>query len=112
MLATTLGRMIWSYINKIYLCKQYFVVQFKEPFTWCSELVKSKVKSDLNVNPRMRTEIDLNECEHFLKTDLDRSEIDLSQKRFECEFLNANLYMDLNDSEIDLNECENFLRSI
>ena len=25
----------------------------------------------LNVNARMRTEIDLNECEHFLKANLD-----------------------------------------
>ena len=29
---------------------------------------------DLNVNARMRTEIDLNECEHFLKENWDRSE--------------------------------------
>ena len=42
------------------------------------------MKSDLNVNARMRTEIDLNEseidlneCEHFLKANLDQSEIDL-----------------------------------
>ena len=28
---------------------------------------ESKVQSDLNLNARMRTEMDLNECEHFLK---------------------------------------------
>ena len=27
------------------------------------------------MNPRIRTEIDVNECEHFLKANLDRSEI-------------------------------------
>ena len=62
--------MIWSYINKIYLCKQYFVVQFKpERSAWSNELVKSKVKSDLIVNSRgMRTEIDLNESKIDLKS--------------------------------------------
>ena len=41
-----------------------------------------QVKRDMNVNDRMRTkidlnesEIDLNECEHFLKANLDRFEI-------------------------------------
>ena len=47
------------------------------------------MKSDLNVNARMRTEIDLNESE----MDLNESEIDL------------------NESEIDLNELsEHFLK--
>ena len=32
-----------------------------------------QVKSDLNVNARMRTEIDLNECVHFVKANWDRS---------------------------------------
>lgn len=69
--------MIWSYINKIYLCKQYFVVQFKpERSAWSNELVKSKVKSDLIVNSRgMRTEIDLNESEIDLKANRDRSKL-------------------------------------
>ena len=31
------------------------------------------LKSDLNVNARMQTEIDLNECEHFPKANWDRS---------------------------------------
>ena len=46
---------------------------------WKHDLTKS---SDLNVNARMRTEIDLNEseidlneCEHFLKVNLDRSKV-------------------------------------
>ena len=46
------------------------------------------MKSDLNVNTRVRTEIDLNE-----------SEIDLNESE-----------IDLNESEIDLNECEHFLK--
>ena len=44
-----------------------------------------QVKRDMNVNDRMRTkidlndsEIDLNECEHFLKAKLDRLQIVLS----------------------------------
>ena len=47
------------------------------------------VKSDLNVNvnARMWTEIDLNECEHFLKANWDRSEIDLNERE---HFLKAN----------------------
>ena len=44
------------------------------------------MKSDLNVNARMRTEIDLNESE----MDLNESEIDLNQKRSECERSNVN----------------------
>ena len=32
----------------------------------------------MNVNAWKRTEIDLNECEHFLKANWDRSQIDLS----------------------------------
>ena len=48
--------------------------------------LRSKSKSDLNVNAQMRTEIDLNESEnnlngckmHFLKVNLDQSEIDPS----------------------------------
>ena len=39
---------------------------------------------------RMRNEIDLDECEHFLKVNLGRTEIDLSEKRSECERSNAN----------------------
>ena len=48
----------------------------------CSELGmrsiwdRSKSKAIWNVNVRMRTEIDLNECEHFLKTNLGRFGID------------------------------------
>ena len=33
---------------------------------------RPKWKSDLNVNARMRTEIDLNDCEHVLKANWDR----------------------------------------
>ena len=43
-----------------------------------------------------------------LACELDRSEIDQSQKQSECERANAN--WDLNESEIDLNECEHFLK--
>ena len=43
----------------------------------------------------MRTEIDLNECEHFLKANWDRS------KR-------VNTFS--KQTEIDLNECEHFLK--
>ena len=32
-----------------------------------SEWSFTQVQSDLNVNAQMRTKIDLNECEHFLK---------------------------------------------
>ena len=48
------------------------------------------VKSDLNVDAWMRTEIYLNE-----------SEIELNESE-----------IDLNESEIDLNECEPFLKAI
>ena len=52
-----------------------------------------------------QTEIDLNECEHFLKANWDRSKIDLN----ECEhFLKANWVSSI--STIDLNECEHFLK--
>ena len=37
---------------------------------------------------------------------LDRTEIDLNQKRSECERLNANLDGSKRELEIDLNECE------
>ena len=44
------------------------------------------------MNARLQTEIDLNEfkidlneSEHFLKANLDRSKIDISQKLSECE---------------------------
>ena len=59
----------------------------------------------------MRTEIDVNECEHFLKAKLDRSEIHPSQS----DPLNVNAQMrteiDLNEPENDLNECEHFLKA-
>ena len=40
------------------------------------------VKSDLNVNAQMRTEIDLNECEHFLKANPNQPRIDVSRINF------------------------------
>ena len=50
------------------------------------------MRTEINLN---ESELDLNECEHFLKVNLDRSEIDLN----ECEhFLKVNL----DRSEIDL----------
>ena len=67
----------------------------------------------------MRTEIDLNEsendlneCEHFLKANWDRSKLksiwmwtlELRSPLNGCE-------MDLNESEMDLNECEHFLKA-
>ena len=44
----------------------------------------------------------------ILLTELDRSEIDLSLKRSECERSNENCG---NRSELDLNECEHFLKA-
>ena len=50
----------------------------------------------LNVNARMRTEIDLNESE----VDQNESEIDQNESP-----------IDLNECEIDLNECKHFLKA-
>ena len=68
-----------------------------------SEIDLTRVKSDLNVNARMWTEndlneseIDLNECEHFLKANLDWDEFKLGRwllkvlNEFSVQFLEKN----------------------
>ena len=60
-----------------------------------------------------RTEIDLRSIQlssilgAIHTSELDRSEMDLSPKRSECERSNANW----DRSKIDLNECEHFLKA-
>ena len=50
----------------------------------------------------MRSEIDLNECEYFLKANVDGTEIVLKESEVD---LNESK-MDLNESEMNLNESE------
>ena len=53
-------------------------------------------KSDLNVNARMRTGMDLNES----NMDLNESNMDLNESKMDLNESN----MDLNESKMDLNE--------
>ena len=91
------------------LCHHNSEISWSKPFTLACELDRSEIDQSqkqsecerANANWDLNeSEIDLNECEHFLKENLVRSEIDLNKSE-----------IDLNKSEIDLNECEHFLKA-
>ena len=85
---------------------------------------------EIDLNTRIRTEIDLNESEIDLneteidlneseidlnesEIDLNESEIDLNESEIDLNESEIDLNeseIDLNESEIDLNECEHFLK--
>ena len=57
---------LYIYHEKLFISKTFIIPTFRGSTPLAKES-EYQLKSDLNVNARMRTEIDLNECEHFLK---------------------------------------------
>ena len=63
------------------------------------------------MNAPIRTEIDLNKCEHFLKVNWDWSKQVWTLSQSELRSISTSVNTFSKWTEIDLNECEHFLKA-